>query len=199
MQVPITSIINYVECPNRSTLIEKPKLFDTRDSIIAYLSKKLFLYYIEKVKKSKLPSLEQIDKELNIIWSKIRKHISFNVSSNDFIIIKSLCYKILTHFSSFQKIEIIFSEEPFNYNIGEDTIIIPITCIRSSNHLYIYYLDDNTYGEDLPSSYAILGALIEEVANIVTKEFKYVLHTNIYKFQSLRLYKTSKNKLEIKL
>ena len=131
---------------------------------------------------------------MNIIWSKIRKHISFNVSSNDFIIIKSLCYKILTHFSSFQKIEIIFSEEPFNYNIGEDTIIIPITCIRSSNHLYIYYLDDNTYGEDLPSSYAILGALIEEVANIVTKEFKYVLHTNIYKFQSLRLYKTSKNK-----
>lgn len=194
MKIPIESLINYVECPNRSTLIENKKLFDTRESIIAYIGRNLFLFIVEKLKKSKLPKPEQIDKELNILWSKIRKNISFNVSSNDYVIIKSLCNRILNYLVSLQKIEVIFSDENFLYQVGDHQIEIPITCIRSSNHLYIYYLDSNVYGEDIPSSYSILGALLEEVSKTITAEFKYAVHINIYKFQSLRLYKTSKNK-----
>lgn len=194
MNIPILSVINHLECPNRSTLVENKKLFDTRESIISYIVSKLFVYVLERTSKSKFPTVDELDKQLNLIWSKIRSKINFNVSTNDFIIIKSICSRVYTHLSSFQKIEVIVLDAPFFYSVGEDNIEIPISMIRSSNHLYLYYVDGNTYYDDIPSSYPIVGALLENVGEAITKGFKYSIHSNIYKCQSLRLYKTSKNK-----
>lgn len=169
-------------------------MFDSRESIIAYIVDKLFKFICNEIQSGNYPDGESIDKELNIVWSKIRKYIKFEVSTNDFVIIKSLCRRVDTYFRNFGKLEVIFNNQIFDYQLEEHTIQVPITCIRSSSILNIVYIDDNIYYDDIPSSYSILGALLQELSEEITKGFKYTNTVGIYKCQSLRLYQTSKNR-----
>ncbi|NDB85625.1 MAG: hypothetical protein EB127_23410, partial [Alphaproteobacteria bacterium] len=54
VEFSISDILNYAECPSKLKYPENGKLFDTRESVTAYLVSNLFNYLFLEAEKSKI-------------------------------------------------------------------------------------------------------------------------------------------------
>lgn len=184
----ILDVLNYAQCGSRLEYKPNYKLFDSRELIAAHLVTNLMYYLFEKLEAGTCPSLDKMNKHLNILWSKIQKNISSNITPNDYIIIQSFAKRLLLHVSSYPKMEVIASNQIYDYPVGEDIIKIPLTLFRSGQDVYCYYIDPEVNSEEEPTGYTYLYNIIYKVGKELTKGFYYKLIPVIYRSQSLRLY-----------
>ena len=169
-------------------------LFDTRESISVYLVSNLFKSILDKAEKGNFPTLDSVNKEFNILWSKIRKKITFNVTSNDYVIFQSFTNRLLRYMTStFSKLEVIVNDQLFDFQLTNSIIKIPLSVVRSMSDVYVYYIDDGIFYQDIPSGYFYLAPIVYRLGREICKGHRYGMRPVIYRSQHLRTYQCIDN------
>lgn len=154
----------------------------------------LFLCILKEFSNNKLPTIQNLNTQLNLAWSKIKKHITFDMSPNDYVIFQSFAKRLLHYFTStFKKVEVIFIDQIFDYHSNGRIIQVPLSAIRSSSDIYVYYLDDGVFYQDIPVGYSFLGPIVYKLGREICKGHRYGMHPIIYRSQSLRTYQCIDN------
>jgi len=188
-----SQILNYAECPARSYYQANPKLFDTREAITAYLVGNLLKHLISEAQNGKVLSEEKANKELNILWSKIHKKITFKYSPNDMIIFQSYIKRLMLHFYGHEKIEVLVSDQNFEYQIEDNVITIPLSVFRVSSSVYVYYIDMDIFVDDTPVGYTFIEHIVYRLGREICKGHTYAMKPVIYRAQTLRTYQCIDN------
>lgn len=193
VEFSISDILNYAECPSKLKYPENTKLFDTRESVTAYLVSNLFTYLFLESQKNKVKDVPDLNKQLNILWSKIKDRVLFNYRPSDMVIFQSYSKRVLTHFYNHNKIEVLGVGQIFDYVVGEDTITIPLSIFRSVTSVHLYYIDSNLSSADLPVGYSFLSPMVHRIGKELCKGHTYSTRPVIYRSQSLRSYQCIDN------
>lgn len=180
--------MHYAECGSRYHYPTNDKLFDSRESIATFLVSKLFNYIFDEFSSKRIPDVVKLNKQLNILWDKIKKKITFNISTNDFVIFQSFGKRLLTHLHTFDKLEVISNNQIFDYLVGEDIIKIPLTVFRSVTSIYVYYIDSDCFIQDKPIGYSFLQPIVTRLTKEICKGHTYKHFPTIYRSQVLRTY-----------
>lgn len=189
----IADTLNYAECGSRLFYESNPKLYDTRESVSSYLVSNLLKFLFTSAESKKIPDLDKVNKQLNVLWSKIKNKISFELATNEYIIFQSFSKRVLTHFCTYERMEVIVNDQLFDFKLTEDTIKIPLTVFRSGTSIYVYYIDDSIFYNEKPIGYSFLAPLVYRMGREICKGHTYAMKPIIYRSQSLRTYQCIDN------